>query len=413
MSFEQARGEAVSLIGDRERLQLLEHDLKFLRDLRDVLLNKIASVDLRQDHGDIRTAVVSEPTLPKSPVWPKLSLVVACCLALGLGSGLGLIYVLDILDDRFRSPDELRGQLGVPVLAMVRQMDDLNAVGLDNIHVHVEPEAAASESFRTLRTTLAFSGQETSRLVVSSAEPGDGKTTVLANLAVSFQQAGKRTLLVDADMRRPGLTAQMGLKGRPGLSDFLLSDDGVAQAAAANIQTLAVGLDFIPAGGRRPNPAELLSGPRFAGTAGLGRSALRPDPDRQSAVAGGHRLGDHRSSGGRRGAGRSTQEESPPAGDPRRGILCHGRRQFAGSRGEPRWRRQGGQRVRLRSRFGLWIRSGLWSGSRRCSVRRGKFYAGHATGGGNGPAGCGRHRAASRGVIQRATMRHGRNRRFA
>ncbi len=262
-SFEQARRDAVALIGDRERLQLLEHDLKFLRDLRDVLLSKIASVDLRQDHGDIRTAVVSEPTLPKSPVWPRLWLVVAGALAAGLGTGLGTIYVLDLFDDRFRSPEEMRSQLGAPVLAMIRPMEDFNTTGLDNLQAHVAPDAAASEPFRTLRTTLAFSGHETSRLVVSSAEPGDGKTTVLANLAVSFHQSGKRTLLVDADMRRPGLTALMGCKGVPGLSEVLVSPDTASLAAAAHIRPLAPGFDFLPAGARRHNPAEALAGPRL------------------------------------------------------------------------------------------------------------------------------------------------------
>ena len=263
-NFEQARGEAVALIGQRERLQLLEHDLKFLRDLRDVLLEKIASTDLRQDHNDIRTAVVSEPVTPKSPVWPRLPLVAAGCLAAGLAGGLGLIYILDVLDDRFRSPDELRTQLGIPVLAMVRQMEELHSVGLENIHVHVSPDAVVSEAFRTLRTTLAFSGKETSRLVISSSEPGDGKTTVLSNLAMSFCQAGKRVLLIDADMRRPGMSSQMGLKGQSGLSDFLVTTEPVAESAAAQVRVMGGGLDFIPAGARRPNPAELLSGPRFA-----------------------------------------------------------------------------------------------------------------------------------------------------
>jgi polysaccharide biosynthesis transport protein len=263
-SFDQARAEAVSLIGDRERLQLLEHDLKFLQDLRDVLLNKIASVDLRQDHGDIRTAVVSEPVLPKYPVWPKLSLVAVCCLVGGLGIGLGLIYVLDLLDDRFRSPEELQAQLGAPVLAMVRQMEALNAVGLEGVHTYAQPDAAVCEAFRTLRTTLAFSGRETSRLVVSSAEPGDGKTTVLANLAVSFCQSGKRTLLIDADMRRPGLSLQIGLKGQSGLSEVLSSAEIVAEVVMPQIRELCSGLDFLPAGSRRPNPAEMLSGPRLA-----------------------------------------------------------------------------------------------------------------------------------------------------
>jgi capsular exopolysaccharide synthesis family protein len=263
-SFENARSEAVALIGERERLNLLERDLKFLRDLRDELLNKIASVDLRQDHGDIRTAVVSEPQLPKGPVWPRLSIIGLCSLMAGLSTGVGLIYILDVLDDRFRSPEEMRIQLGAPLLAMVRKMEDLHTLGLESIQAHTNPDAAASEAFRTLRTSLAFSGQETGRLVVSSPEPGDGKTTVLANLAVSFCQAGKRTLMIDADMRRPGLSAQMGLKGRIGLSDLLASSENPELAAPAHIHPLCPGLDLIPAGRRRATPTELLTTPRMA-----------------------------------------------------------------------------------------------------------------------------------------------------
>ncbi len=126
------------------------------------------------------------------------------------------------------------------------------------------PDDPACEAFRTLRTSLAFSGRETSRLVVSSPEPGDGKTTVLSNLAVSFWQAGKRTLMIDGDMRRPGLTAQMGLKGQSGLSDLLAASEVVAKTAAAHVHTLTPGLDFIAAGRRRAVPTELLTTPRMA-----------------------------------------------------------------------------------------------------------------------------------------------------
>ncbi|HTU23919.1 MAG TPA: polysaccharide biosynthesis tyrosine autokinase [Pirellulales bacterium] len=263
-SYEQARTEAVALIGERERLNMLERDMKFLRDLRDELLNKIASVDLRQDHNDIRTRVVSEPTLPKSPIWPRLSLIGLCSLMAGLGSGLGLIYILDILDDRFRSPEEMRIQLGAPLLAMVRKLEDLHTVGLEGVQSHIAPDAASSEAFRTLRTSLAFSGHETSRLVVSSPEPGDGKTTMLANLAVSFCQAGKRTLMIDADMRRPGLSAQMGLKGQSGLSDLLTSHENLDGLVPQHVRALGPGLDMIPAGRRRATPTELLTSPRMA-----------------------------------------------------------------------------------------------------------------------------------------------------
>ena len=71
-------------------------------------------------------------------------------------------------------------------------------------------------------------------------------------------------LLIDADMRRPGMSSQMGLKGQSGLSDFLVATGPVAESAAAQVRVMGGGLDFIPAGARRPNPAEMLSGTRFS-----------------------------------------------------------------------------------------------------------------------------------------------------
>jgi len=264
-SFEQARAEAVNLNGEMARLEILEHDLHWLRDLRDVMLNQIASVDLRQDHGDIRTAVVSEPSLPRSPVSPKLSFVAGCCLLGGLLGGLALIYALDALDDHFRSPEEMRSQLGVNLLAMVRDMPANAAEGLAGLQAYIAPTALESEAFRTLRTTLALGARETNRLVISSAEPGDGKTTVLANLAVSYAQSGKRVLMIDADMRRPGLTKLFELKGCSGLSDALISSAPLHAEGVAGIQSLPLpGLDILPAGTRRPDSAELLAGPRLA-----------------------------------------------------------------------------------------------------------------------------------------------------
>jgi capsular exopolysaccharide synthesis family protein len=263
--FEQARQEAVNLNGELAQLEMAEQDLKWLRELRETLLNQIASIDLKEDQGGIRTAVVSEPVVQQRPVSPRLSMVAAACLACGLVVGLGLVFALDALDDRFRSPDELRVQLGIPVLAMVRRMENLATHGLQAVQVFAAPQEVASEAFRTLRTTLAFSGGQSQRIVISSAEPGDGKTTVLANLAVSFAQAGKRTLLIDADMRRPGLTALLELRTSSGLSDVLRSQQPVVEAAQERIQPLELdGLEILPCGPRPSNPAELLASERFS-----------------------------------------------------------------------------------------------------------------------------------------------------
>ena len=263
-NFESARQHAIDYTTDLERLEILKHDVDFLRQYRDALITKIASTDLKQEHGDIRTAVVSEPIEPKAPVWPRLSYVLVVGLGLSLGLGFGAVYVLDILDDRFRTPEELSAQLNAPILAMVRQMQASSASGIDAIRAHAMPDAVESEAFRTLRTTLAFSGRDTSRLILSSSEPGDGKTTVTANLAASIAHSGKRTLLIDADMRRPGLTTLLGLKGRPGLGDLLAGAGDVGAEATARIVATGIeNLDVVPAGPRRANPSELLSGSRM------------------------------------------------------------------------------------------------------------------------------------------------------
>jgi capsular exopolysaccharide synthesis family protein len=103
-----------------------------------------------------------------------------------------------------------------------------------------------------------------SRIVVTSSEPGDGKTTVLANLGVCYAQSGKRTLLVDADLRRPGLTNLMRMRHLEGLSSVLRADGPVVDAATSLIQASGIDkLDVLPCGIRPTNPAELLAGGRF------------------------------------------------------------------------------------------------------------------------------------------------------
>jgi len=263
-TFEAARCAAVELNGDLAQLEIAEHDLKRLQGLHDVLLNQIASIDLKRDQGEIRTAVIREPVAADRPVSPRRSVIGALCLAAGIVLGLGVIYISDVLDDRFRSAEEFRHRLGVPILAMVRKLSSTATTGIESLQVHVAPDNLATEAFRTLRTSLEFAGGELKRVVVSSAEPGDGKTTVLANLAVAFAQAGKRTLLIDADMRRPGLTNLLALRGKPGLSEVLTESRGPAAAQERILGSVVSNLDVLPSGLRPSNPAELLASNAFS-----------------------------------------------------------------------------------------------------------------------------------------------------
>src|SRR5690606_24071922 len=121
-----------------------------------------------------------------------------------------------------------------------------------------------SEAFRTLRTTLSFAGEERERLAITSAEPGDGKTTISSNLGVAYAKAGKRTLLIDADMRKPGLAKLFDIRRLPGLSDILRGTEEIE--ALVNERVISSGmenLDLLPCGPKPVDPAELLTGPRM------------------------------------------------------------------------------------------------------------------------------------------------------
>lgn len=260
-----AESEAIKLNDCMAELQMAENEEQRLRNLHDTLLDRIANIDLKRDRADVQVSIVSEPTASLGPVSPRWPQIAVLSLISGLGIGMCVVYVIDLLDDRFRSPEELKAQTGVPLLAMIRQFAVSSAEGADSIQTHAAPASVETEAFRTLRTTLAFAGQEMQRVSVTSSEPGDGKTTVISNLAVSYAQAGKRTLLIDADMRKPGLSKLFKMRGFSGLSDTLRSNEDLAEMCEQRIRETGIeGLEILPCGPKPADPAELLSGPRFS-----------------------------------------------------------------------------------------------------------------------------------------------------
>jgi capsular exopolysaccharide synthesis family protein len=270
LDYNQAVRQASQLVGELEYLDDLERTEIRLDDQITKLVERITEVGFLAQQGNIRTAVTDDPKVVESKVWPRLFLVGPFSLIVGLAFGVAAVSVLDVLDDRFRSPDELRLQLAVPLLAMIKKLNGpagagLAESGLDAVQMHVDPDAVECEAFRTLRTAIAFSRPETGRIVISSTDPGDGKTTVLSNLAMAYARAGKRTLMIDADMRRPGLTRLLELRGEDGLTQVLQGTESVAEVARRCTRNCGVeGLDVLPSGPRQINPAELLAGPRLA-----------------------------------------------------------------------------------------------------------------------------------------------------
>ncbi|MEZ6061874.1 MAG: polysaccharide biosynthesis tyrosine autokinase [Planctomycetaceae bacterium] len=255
---------AQQLTGTLGLIKEIDREIERRMLLMDELMMKVFDIDLNKDTA-IRTEVSTRPRVSNVAVSPRLVVTAFLSLFLGTLSGVSIIWVLDIMDDRFRTPEELKIQLDTHVLAMVPCLDDLEGEGFDAVLTHARPHSTEAESFRALRTSIEFSSSETGRIVCTSTEPGDGKTTISSNMATAFAQSGKKTLVIDADMRRPGLSTLLGLRDDLGLSQILRGTDDLDEAARANVRSTKVsGLDVISCGPRPVNPAELLASDRFS-----------------------------------------------------------------------------------------------------------------------------------------------------
>ena len=205
--------------------------------------------------------IIEPAGTPGSPSSPSYPLNGALGAFFGLVLGIGLAFFRERLDDRFRGRTDVERALEVPVLATVPRFSRKG--GAYQLVVVTQPQSAAAEAYRSLRTNLQFviEQQNVKSLLVTSPSAGEGKTVTTANLGVALAQTGRRITLVSADLRRPTLERYFKVNNRHGLATFLLSLDKelwqVAQdPGVPNIRILASG----PVPG---NPSELLTSPRL------------------------------------------------------------------------------------------------------------------------------------------------------
>ena len=226
------------------------------------------------EQSEMGYAEVIRPAGSGYPVGPDAQKNLMLAFMLGLVLGGGLVILREQLDTRVHQPADLRDHghqvLGV-VPSMTRQIED-EFGGEETVSVEgqelrttlamiVSPMSAAAEAYRRIRTNLQFSrpDDEVHTLAISSADKGAGKTTTCANLALALASAGERTVVIDADLRRPWLHELLGIRREPGLSSILYDD-------APSFGQFETGIDHlfaIPAGTKVPNPAELLGSGRM------------------------------------------------------------------------------------------------------------------------------------------------------
>ena len=210
-----------------------------------------------EDGGGERLVVADAAPVPSDPVSPSWPLNMALGLLLGTAAALGGVLLLDFFGDRISSPREVEEIAGAPILGTLpilklSKKKDKEA-GRDL--------AAYEEAVRTLRVSLNFALGDSSGkgvVLITSALPGEGKTTVSSYLAESYARAQRRCLLVDADLRRPRIHTHFSLRNLRGLSNLLLEGPGKLPDTVSTVPDVP-GLAVLTSGPIPPNPADLLS----------------------------------------------------------------------------------------------------------------------------------------------------------
>ena len=258
--LEEAKREALETNRKSLEFSILKREVDTNKDLLESLMSRSKETGLETELKSTNVRIVERAEAPRAPVWPRKSRNYQLALLLGLALGIGLAVLFEHLDNTLKTPEDVKEHLGLPFLGMVPDVSTRSGstrFPKASPLILKNPQSAVAEAYRVLRTNLIFSSaQESGRLfLVSSAGPGEGKTTTVSNLASSLALNGARVLAVDADLRRPTMHQHFGLQKTPGLTDLIV---GKCQASQAIQVTRYKGLQILPCGYVPPNPAELL-----------------------------------------------------------------------------------------------------------------------------------------------------------
>ena len=266
--------------------QLLQYEVKMRtlpaaeRDLARLMRLSKVNADiymfLLQKHEEARIAkastisnikVVDPAITPDIPVKPQKRKNLLLGLLVGLMFGVGAAFFMDYLDDTIKDEEEAKRALGWPLLAMIPAIESSAEGGqsptrASRLVVLDKPKSPVAEAFRGLRTAIHFSSlkRDTKVVMITSSFPGEGKSTIAANLALTFAQAGNRVILVDCDLRRPSMNTIFEQARTPGVTEVLAGDVPLADALhSTDIENIYL----LTAGTIPPNPAELLCSDRM------------------------------------------------------------------------------------------------------------------------------------------------------
>jgi polysaccharide biosynthesis transport protein len=255
-SLEEAKGASMDLDRKSGDYRILERKTDSDRQVYQSLLAQQKELRVVANSRANNVQVMERGDVPRLPISPNPRRDWITAILAGLTIAIGLAFGIEYMDDSVKTPEDITRRLKIPLLGLVP------SVRGERVLLTEAVPHDFGEAFRSLRTSLVFtSAAERTRIIgVTSSQPLEGKTTTAANLALALALGGSRVLLIDADMRRPGLHKTIGLQNEIGLSHLLV---GQARVREAVQRTSEPNLVAITAGRTPPNPSELLASERM------------------------------------------------------------------------------------------------------------------------------------------------------
>ncbi len=280
-ALDQQKAEVNAMSEKMIQYNILKREAEANKALYDSLQTKLKEAEIASGLKSSNIRIVDPAMVPSTPARPAKTRNIALAFLVGLVGGIGLALLREYLDNTVKTPDDVETLARLPSLAVVPAFGDGPSAarrtgflkGASNGHEkRIElvaqhlPKSQMSEAFRALRTALLLSQPDRPPqvILVTSALPREGKTTAAANLAVTLAQLGDKTVLVDADLRKPGVgrLLNLGTGKYAGLSSYLA---GVSSLELVTVPHPAIAnLAAIPTGPLPPNPADLLSSHRLS-----------------------------------------------------------------------------------------------------------------------------------------------------
>ncbi|MEM7789924.1 MAG: polysaccharide biosynthesis tyrosine autokinase [Verrucomicrobiota bacterium] len=205
--------------------------------------------------------IVDEALPPAKPSSPKVAMNIVAGLIGGLFVGSGLVFLVAFLDDRVKSAFDIEGTIGLPMLGVVPRIKKLDTNSkaqavASNVDRHV------TETFRSIHSALKLSDESKNAkiIITTSTVPGEGKSFVSSNLALTFANHGERTLLLDGDLRLPNVARSLQIENDKGLLDHIEKNTDLDELIVKEVYP---NLDVLPSGGKSKNPTQVLSSAKF------------------------------------------------------------------------------------------------------------------------------------------------------